>query len=440
MGKRTDELQTDGRRMVEPSFMRLYREKGYLQRFCLLILALLSEHMIVSMTKLPYFVFTEIDSVLRHHALRFRVLTIQSRSEGAIRATLTLTPSGSSLLCASKECGVSVVTLYCANQICNSGVLLQAMKAHRLNYALNWSSSRRVTRRDWTPAIAIRPVVSASADPRRDTQRCNRTYLDLPPTAPLTSGLANCRRSRSLPIAFKQRAMYCFSLLNVCYFDEAREYGHSLELSGDGALNALSNVTLIAPRPAKFALFSGDTLNFKLTYLFNEIVIGPYSSWHVLSNSTPINEHFTITYSNHVQASQKESDFISMQKPMENRSRLEYIHHWAAVVWQIDYSPPTWANRVRFLAGAAPGLSHLGIMPGDAAGRGVFSGISRFPALSFQCCSILTFRHPPLALKISKSPSTLTADNQCAADIGMFANNSVESILQDINLENFAGL
>ncbi|KAJ8895390.1 hypothetical protein PR048_000722 [Dryococelus australis] len=36
------------------------------------------------------------------------------------------------------------------------------------------------------------------------------------------------------------------------------------------------------------------------------------------------------------------------------------------------------------------GFSHVGIVPDDAVGRRVFSGISRFPALSFQRCSILT--------------------------------------------------
>ncbi|KAJ8870264.1 hypothetical protein PR048_029285 [Dryococelus australis] len=40
--------------------------------------------------------------------------------------------------------------------------------------------------------------------------------------------------------------------------------------------------------------------------------------------------------------------------------------------------PPTWANRVRFPTGPFPGLSHVGIVPDDAAGRRVFSGISSF--------------------------------------------------------------
>ncbi|KAJ8893710.1 hypothetical protein PR048_006310 [Dryococelus australis] len=37
-----------------------------------------------------------------------------------------------------------------------------------------------------------------------------------------------------------------------------------------------------------------------------------------------------------------------------------------------------------------PGFSHVGIVPNDTAGRRVFSGISRFPTLSFQRCSLLT--------------------------------------------------
>ncbi|KAJ8877976.1 hypothetical protein PR048_022439 [Dryococelus australis] len=36
-----------------------------------------------------------------------------------------------------------------------------------------------------------------------------------------------------------------------------------------------------------------------------------------------------------------------------------------------------------------PGFSHAGIVPDDTAGTRVFSGISRFPVISFRCCSIL---------------------------------------------------
>ncbi|KAJ8872264.1 hypothetical protein PR048_025866 [Dryococelus australis] len=41
---------------------------------------------------------------------------------------------------------------------------------------------------------------------------------------------------------------------------------------------------------------------------------------------------------------------------------------------------------------------------------------------------------------VQLSPSTVTADNQCAADIGIFVHRTVESSLQVIELENFTGL
>ncbi|KAJ8871669.1 hypothetical protein PR048_027996 [Dryococelus australis] len=41
-----------------------------------------------------------------------------------------------------------------------------------------------------------------------------------------------------------------------------------------------------------------------------------------------------------------------------------------------------------------PGLSHVVIVPYDAAGQWVFSGISRFPAFAFRRCSILTSSQP----------------------------------------------
>ncbi|KAJ8893508.1 hypothetical protein PR048_006106 [Dryococelus australis] len=56
----------------------------------------------------------------------------------------------------------------------------------------------------------------------------------------------------------------------------------------------------------------------------------------------------------------------------------------AAVVQWSDYSPPTKANRVRFSVGAIPRFSHVGIVPDDAVGRRISSGIFRFPALAFQ--------------------------------------------------------
>ncbi|KAJ8878699.1 hypothetical protein PR048_019284 [Dryococelus australis] len=51
----------------------------------------------------------------------------------------------------------------------------------------------------------------------------------------------------------------------------------------------------------------------------------------------------------------------------------------ATVVWWLDYSPPTSANRVRFPAGPLPDFRHVGIAPNYDTGWRVFSGISRFP-------------------------------------------------------------
>ncbi|KAJ8867255.1 hypothetical protein PR048_031054 [Dryococelus australis] len=50
----------------------------------------------------------------------------------------------------------------------------------------------------------------------------------------------------------------------------------------------------------------------------------------------------------------------------------------AAVVWWLDFSPPNNAKRVRFPARLPPEFSCVGIVPDDAAGQRVFSGISRF--------------------------------------------------------------
>ncbi|KAJ8869263.1 hypothetical protein PR048_030835 [Dryococelus australis] len=45
----------------------------------------------------------------------------------------------------------------------------------------------------------------------------------------------------------------------------------------------------------------------------------------------------------------------------------------------------------------APRFSHVGIVPDNAAGRRIFSGVSRSPALSFRRCSVFTslYSHPP---------------------------------------------
>ncbi|KAJ8874899.1 hypothetical protein PR048_022789 [Dryococelus australis] len=60
----------------------------------------------------------------------------------------------------------------------------------------------------------------------------------------------------------------------------------------------------------------------------------------------------------------------------------------ATVTERLARSPPTNVNRVQSPAGS-PGLSQVGIVPDDAVGRRVFSGISRFPAPSFRRRSII---------------------------------------------------
>ncbi|KAJ8897959.1 hypothetical protein PR048_003317 [Dryococelus australis] len=65
------------------------------------------------------------------------------------------------------------------------------------------------------------------------------------------------------------------------------------------------------------------------------------------------------------------------------------------------YSPPTQAIRARFPANSHPGPSHVGIAPHDAAGRQIFSGISRFLRT---CIPALLHTHlvsPSSALKTS---------------------------------------
>ncbi|KAJ8877992.1 hypothetical protein PR048_022455 [Dryococelus australis] len=56
----------------------------------------------------------------------------------------------------------------------------------------------------------------------------------------------------------------------------------------------------------------------------------------------------------------------------------EYRPRTASIRHRLACSPPTKANRALFPAGVTPGFSNVGLVPGDTAGRRVFSGISRF--------------------------------------------------------------
>ncbi|KAJ8874476.1 hypothetical protein PR048_025336 [Dryococelus australis] len=64
--------------------------------------------------------------------------------------------------------------------------------------------------------------------------------------------------------------------------------------------------------------------------------------------------------------------------------------------------------------GAASGLSHVGTVPDDAAGRWVFSGISRFPAPSFRRRSRVTSLYPhQLSSPRFKSRPNLFIHSKC---------------------------
>ncbi|KAJ8873690.1 hypothetical protein PR048_024522 [Dryococelus australis] len=150
----------------------------------------------------------------------------------------------------------------------------------------------------------------------------------------------------------------------------------------------------------------------------------------------------------------------------------------AAVAERLHCSPLTKANQVRYTAGATPGFSKAGIAQDDAAGRRVFSGISRFPPafaalfsyrlissiprkvmanhrgviLPSVLCSdqrsgcyrlLTTLDHTVCYTSwrtlAQSSPFTVTANNQCAVDIGMFAHKTVETSLQVTELANYSG-
>ncbi|KAJ8883139.1 hypothetical protein PR048_014979 [Dryococelus australis] len=69
--------------------------------------------------------------------------------------------------------------------------------------------------------------------------------------------------------------------------------------------------------------------------------------------------------------------------------------------WRLACSPPTKANNALIPGPVTPEFSHVGIVPDDAAGRRVFSGIPPFPPLlTFRRCST-HLTSPSSALKIS---------------------------------------
>ncbi|KAJ8875272.1 hypothetical protein PR048_023167 [Dryococelus australis] len=80
---------------------------------------------------------------------------------------------------------------------------------------------------------------------------------------------------------------------------------------------------------------------------------------------------------------------------MEEAPTWRFQGNRAAVAERSDYSPPIWANQVRFPAGPLLDFSHVGIVSDDAAGRrAFFRGTPVSPVLAFQRCSVFTSLHP----------------------------------------------
>ncbi|KAJ8867884.1 hypothetical protein PR048_031689 [Dryococelus australis] len=102
----------------------------------------------------------------------------------------------------------------------------------------------------------------------------------------------------------------------------------------------------------------------------------------------------------------------------------------------------TQATRIPFAEG-----SYVGIVPDDAACRRGFLGISRLPCPFIPALLHTNLASPPSApywlncrLTLAQSsPSTVTADNQCAVDVGICIHNIVEFNPHVIELANFPG-
>ncbi|KAJ8871791.1 hypothetical protein PR048_028131 [Dryococelus australis] len=96
------------------------------------------------------------------------------------------------------------------------------------------------------------------------------------------------------------------------------------------------------------------------------------------SGDAPYSPHFTLIGSQDLDVKSRRNIFTHFTHPGRNVREHEEGNGDAVVLW-LDYSSPTSVNRVRFPVGSAPrDFSHVGIVPDDAAGRRVFSGISRF--------------------------------------------------------------
>ncbi|KAJ8881242.1 hypothetical protein PR048_017718 [Dryococelus australis] len=94
------------------------------------------------------------------------------------------------------------------------------------------------------------------------------------------------------------------------------------------------------------------------------------------SGAGPFSPRFTFIGSQELDVKSHPNPFTHFAN---SRNILLRLSRGAVVAGRLDCSPPTKANWVQSPAVGTPGFSQVGIVPGDAFGRRVFTGISRFP-------------------------------------------------------------
>ncbi|KAJ8888079.1 hypothetical protein PR048_007566 [Dryococelus australis] len=148
-----------------------------------------------------------------------------------------------------------------------------------------------------------------------------------------------------------------------------------------------------------FAVVGGELSNRLSTASSNDFLPGQTACKRAAgpARTTQILLIFRVPKVRHVSSCRYATD-LSDSLTLSKLAEILQRNHWLG--W-LDYSPSTNTNRVRFPAG-----SHVGIVPDDAAGRRVFSGVSRFPR---PCDPALLHTH--LALPAS-ALSTLNAGIQ----------------------------
>ncbi|KAJ8872459.1 hypothetical protein PR048_026064 [Dryococelus australis] len=138
------------------------------------------------------------------------------------------------------------------------------------------------------------------------------------------------------------------------------------------------------------------------------------------------------------------NDFPYYIASVESYFLLDMLFHWKYRCLKaihdkwLDYSPPSKAKPGSIPGGVAPGFSHLGIVPGNAAGREGFLGVLQFPlALSFRRCSLLTSLHPH---RFSRPPHFfVTSETLHALRVGAIRHLACE-LVSPVSLPRFLTL